>query len=115
MKRDMELIRDILFCLEDDKDLISISGIEESKIHYHLDLLRDANLVLDDSFYDTTISAVPLNRLRITWDGHEFLDSVRDPSIWKLIQENLLIPTGAWTLSLIVDYAKQKIREKIGI
>ncbi len=50
--------------------------------------------------------------LRITWDGHEYLDSVRDPDIWdktKLGAEKV----GGFSLDVMKALAKGLIKKKL--
>jgi len=41
---------------------------------------------------------------RISWAGHEFLDSVRDPEIWRETKEGAG-KVGSWSMKLLSDLA----------
>jgi len=91
MKRDMDLIRAILqfaeenckaFCRSNDHTeypALSVSKlpemfhlIEKSVLDEHVELAKDRKLISADYIYD-------LWRIRyLTWEGHDFLDSLRD-------------------------------------
>jgi hypothetical protein len=97
MKRDMELIRELLLAIEAKKDpfyqsteleINSERSLEE--VNYNLQLLTDANLVKADieSTFDSPIPDVFIRRM--TWEGHEFLDKARDESIWSTAKETIM-------------------------
>lgn len=92
MKRDMDLARSILLKIEEEyvstalEDL-SIEGYDMESVAYHCKLLNEAGFVssykgfyADDELW--MFSVGPL-----TWEGHEFLDRIRDDSIWSKTKE----------------------------
>ena len=87
MKRDLELVRRILLDIEDNRESsgghsswsgIIDEGYTADAIHYHVQLLHDAGLIHADEL-------VPGQWWpeRITWAGHEFLDSARNDKLWN--------------------------------
>jgi len=89
MKRDMDLIREILLFAEancDGKDdfvieVAHLSGkfpnITPEKLNEHVTLTIERELIeANGTFGDYGIS-------RLTWEGHEFLDNSREPAIWN--------------------------------
>ena len=48
----------------------------------------------------------------LTWDGHDFLDSIRDPVIWNKTKEGAK-KAGGFTVSLLADLAKGLIKTQI--
>ena len=137
MKRDMDLVRVILLDLEARSPDISLKndfGYEREKVaadlgvsvdvlNYHLTLLFEAQLIdgwalrgLDhpsgkalrlDSDY--VFHVVPRH---LTWVGHEFLESVRDPEIWKQTK-GAASSSGSYGLDTLKDLAKGFIKTKI--
>lgn len=125
MKRDMDLVRALLLKLEamssshstttfttDDED-IAVEGYDEEQIAYHLLLLQEAGFIEGKRFVSGEFSF-----RRLTWNGHEFLDSVRDPEVWKKTKAGAS-KVGGWTFGLIKDLAtaviKETIKEKTGL
>jgi len=53
---------------------------------------------------------VPIN---LTWDGHEFLDAARNPSLWERAKCTALKQTGGLSLevlkSVLIDLAKHAV------
>ena len=100
MKRDMELIRDILLKAEElaaEGGRIEIEERTHKEVNYHIFLMAQNGLILfwppTRSVRDEPGSAMSLNEvlstdtsLRIvglTWAGHEFLDTARDTGTWR--------------------------------
>ena len=77
---------------------------------YHLRLLKEVGFTefhKQGELIDGTIHFV-----RLTWAGHDYLDAIRDPEIWrKTIQETDAI--GSFTFDLVRDLAKGFIKKKI--
>ena len=91
MKRDMDLVRKILFAMEDGPalapDNLDLAGYDDETVSYHLAIMGEAGLllVLDDSSL-SEIGAIPV---RLTWAGHEFLESVREDSRWNDVKAQM--------------------------
>ena len=88
MKRDMDLVREIL--LEIEKSYVStaicnlhIDGYDMETMAYHCKILYEAGLVSEYKpiYADDGLCAFFVGSL--TWDGNDYLDKVRDNSIWK--------------------------------
>lgn len=117
----MSLIRELLlrleayeidlFCaaqLSGADEELEIEGFSPEQIDYHLDLIQEANFTIPKKS--------PLRGgyyfHRLTWEGHDFRDSIRDPEIWaetKRGAEN----AGGLTVDLLKDLAKGFIKTKI--
>lgn len=120
MKRDMSIIRELLLHLEKDENgllggrnktahdpLFKIEGQHPDTIHYHLLLLSDGGY-LNLQWQNST----DFRYFGITWKGHDFLDSIRDPEIWKKTV-GAAEHAGGWTIDLLGDIAKGLIKKKI--
>jgi len=88
MKRDWELIREILLAIEakpDDSWLGAeqIEGYSIEEISYHYKILHQAGLIEAD-FKGGLWWAKEL-----TWQGHELLDSLREKALWNKIKEEI--------------------------
>jgi hypothetical protein len=107
MKRDMDLVREILLAVEGNPSgympcELKIDGYSEETIAYHTCLLKEADLI------DGEESECPAGRQvipsRLTWAGHEFLDASKEPSRWKEAREAIGKIGGAsltvWTAVL---------------
>ncbi len=123
MKRNMDLIRILLLEIEKqdrgrgDKIEVKVEGQAPAVVKEHLHLLIEAGFVSGRS------DDVPVGfgRFvfvhRLTWDGHDFLDSVRDPEVWRKTKERASV-AGGWGIDLLTDIAKATAREalsKVGL
>ncbi|KGQ61018.1 DUF2513 domain-containing protein [Gallibacterium anatis] len=90
MKRDWELIRKILFKLEqkvDDTplDSESIKGFPPDVVAYHYQLLAQAELICIED--NSTMGDADFVAINLTWQGHEFLDKIRSDTAWNKIKQ----------------------------
>lgn len=118
MKRDMDLIRQILLKLEEHEhgyapDRLKVAGCSDEQLGYHIHLMGQAGLleVIDVTHNaSTSPQTIPT---RITWDGHEFLDAARSDTIWVRAKERLAGTLGSVSIdvlkSLLVVLAKDAL------
>jgi hypothetical protein len=84
MKRDMNLVRDLLFLAEadgDDTELCETYGREV--VAGHTAILVDAGLVDGAVARGSDGKPIASEIIRLTWAGHEFLDNARNDTIWR--------------------------------
>ncbi len=87
MKRDLNLVREILFAVERDEGLEALSAQRgQALVAGHVAILKDAGLV-EAKIFETDLLSVPraAHIIRLTWAGHEFLDNARDNKVWKKV------------------------------
>jgi hypothetical protein len=116
MKRDMESIRQILQSVEalewEDGEPYERYQAKTPDEAYQIALMKDAGLV--DADIDTT-NGIPSGAavVRLTWAGHEFLDSSRDSKIWKMATEQVIKQGTSWTFSLLLEWLKQQAHQRV--
>src|ERR1017187_6285328 len=103
MKRDMELIRWLLIEQESGESLPEVTRYPEDVQLYHFKLLADTNLIEASFIPEVGVPKQALIR-RITWAGHDFLDSSRDSKLWKMAKDHIIKPGASWTFSLLVEW-----------
>lgn len=101
MKRDMDLVREILLKVEDlpfDGGFhdIAVEGRTADEISYHVMLLDEAAFIEAEDL--TTNSGVCWQPKRLTYSGHEFLDAARNDTIWEKAKAAVMKSTGVVTL-----------------
>jgi hypothetical protein len=117
MKRDIDLIRQLLFELErhdadcpPDALAISDGRQNEERIRYHLKLLVDAGLAKETN---RTSGGQPC--LRLTCAGHELLDLCRSETRWREAKRVVWEQTGALSLNvlraLLTKWAVQSVSQ----
>ena len=126
MKRDLDLIREIMLVLEDkmeyDKNFQSAHLIEviqdktlsAEKLAYHVGLLVENDFIKAKEYKYQ--SGEPTDYLinTITSQGQDFIDTIRQDTTWNKIKEKTS-NIGGFTLSLLVDIGKEYLKKQIGI
>lgn len=129
MKRDMTLIRELLLKLEQIHDRpfatlsiphgseeLAIEGYSPDEISYNLELMVEGGLLLAQGSGFSADGALLFQRL--SWNGHEYLESVRDPEVWRLTKEGAAEAGGAgiaFMWDLAKAYSKHVAKERLGI
>lgn len=86
----MDLMRTILLEIEEDEGLggaidIKAPDYTPDQVTYHVGLLKQAGLIeaADAGSLDGGPAFIPQG---LTWNGHEFLDAVRNDTIWHQVK-----------------------------
>ena len=114
MKRDDEYIRELLFEAEESNEPYQMAVLymnmppEELKRHQHFELMVDAGL----------FQAVNSGVYRMTNQGHDYLNAIRNDTVWEKTKAGASQLGGA-TLGIMKDiaisYLKQELSEKLGL
>ncbi len=122
MKRDMDLIRNILLTIErcDDvppKMLRNDSFLDlcdnPQVISLHIELLIEAGYL--ESKSTLTIDGLKNFEIsRITFAGYEYLDTVRDPKVWRNVKDKISKLGGA-AFDIILELAKAEVTKELGL
>ena len=110
MKRDMDLARNILIELEEGEEAIGPFQLEQSdvsgeKLGYHVLLLAEAGLIEAED-HRALSRDWDWRPLRLTWEGHEFLEEIRDEGIWKRAVALVKNKTGGVAFELLKESVK---------
>ena len=121
MKRDLETVREILMRLEElnipvgsaaflsvFEEPLATAGSSPDSVAYHMRLLMAAGFIDQTK----TQGAQDFGLRGLTWQGHDFLDSIRDPEIWRQTKEGAT-KAGGFTIELLADLAKGLIKTQI--
>jgi len=111
VKRDIDLVRKILFKIEQHEHgmaprPLSIEGYTDEQVGYHVHLMGQAGLL---EVADVTNrgsrspEAVPVS---MTWAGHEFLDAARSDTVWSKAKERI----GKTVRSCSIEVMKEILR-----
>ena len=122
MKRDLDLIRKLLVFFEERPhggpiEIPPIDGYSEMEIQYHLLLLHEAGFLRCERIRSSTdpdrvIRVIPFY---LTWEGQEFLQSIKDDTVWRKAKEKVVKPLASWTIVILREWLKQEIKQRIGI
>lgn len=121
MRRDMDLIRELMlkieelptahhseFRLQPGTDPMAVSGFSENEIEYHLRLIVEAGLITSRGRFGNGDFRLD----RMTFAGHDFVDSVRSPEVWAKTKKGAEA-AGGFTVDLLKDLAKGFIKKQI--
>lgn len=119
MKRNLDLIRNILFAVENSNSIdacLTLNGL--SKLHldqelilYHVFLLDDAGFII--GIIDETAPYVSITRL--TNEGHDYLDTIRDDSVWKQTKSTLGKISDSASLEVVKTIASKLALTFLGL
>lgn len=123
MQRDMDYVRELLLKIEalNEPNLLELLDVENEehyqKLAFHIDML------VNQAYFVTGISANTMAgknwlNLRLTWQGSDYLDAIRDPEIWSKTKSGAAA-AGGFTIEILRDLAiglvKHKIKQHTGI
>ena len=89
MKRNWDTIRELLVKVEActlPSEIVTLSQFEQERhaeISYHMALLIEAGLVQGHMSQSIGPSVKHFMASRLSWQGHEFLDAIRNDTIWN--------------------------------
>jgi DNA-binding transcriptional ArsR family regulator len=118
MKFDKEIMREILLEIErsdqDPRLTVDLSSIKQSPIlvAYHIQLMYEAGII--EAVDQSSMSQYAWQAQRLTYQGHELLDAIRDPDIWNKTKAAAQKVGGAG-LNFIWELAKMELRSRLGL
>ena len=115
MQRDMELIRAILLDVEQRPpnrhpiDRLSIEGYDADAIIEHVEMLLDGKILegLLSADWDGRRRIGGFAISTITWQGREFVDALRNESVWAKTKKYLVEKGGDAPFSIVISVAAE--------
>ncbi len=118
MRRDLDLIREILLAVEGFEpqgmsetqglNPATFSGSEPQNLH-HIELLIKAGYIEKSGGQDLKTGTHYVDGM--TMEGHDFLDAVRETSVWEATKTKL-DTVGGWTLDIVLAVAKEELKRR---
>jgi hypothetical protein len=113
MKRDWDTVRELLTKIEECSQpgeitrLSSFPAERAAEISYHIELLLEAGLV--DGQMSKSIHRGPHDFIatRLTWSGHEFLESIRSETVWQKTKKVFATKGIEMTVDLVKSVATE--------
>lgn len=119
MKRDNDYLRELLFEIENAESYLIFVPLtygmsdEQQKEYYHVRLLCDVGCLVQDGDNKKT------SGYRLTSQGHDFIDAIRDEGIWKKTKKAVAETGGNTTLEMVkiiaIGFLKKKLSEHADI
>jgi hypothetical protein len=119
MKRDMDLVRDIMLKVESlpagPPVLYRMGEVEDLVLLNHLEMLIEAGLVRGKISRSQGSRGDVIGISTLTWEGHEWIDVVRDSQVWDETKTTLLESGGALSFELTKAVATRILRLRVGL
>jgi len=124
MKRDLDLVRQILLTVEEAKpgQQIDLEDFRKElperldEVSAHVELLDEAGYL--DAIISQELTPSGPRQFFITkieWAGYDYLDAVRDAGIWAKTKEKLKSVGGGTTLDIAKAVATKLITDSLGV
>lgn len=105
MKRDMDLVRQILLRVEEDTRgsimHLEVAGFTPEEIAYHVVLLIEHGYLIGGVQHTVGNRPPIYNVQRMSWDGHEFLDLARSQTVWRQAKATFVEKGAALSLEAL--------------
>jgi hypothetical protein len=118
MKRDMTLIREILLAVEAHAHdgwpfNLEIEGFEPQDVSYHVKIMKEADLL--DAVDASTQDGIDWQPRVLTWQGHDFLDAIRNETIWQKTKQLVAEKGGSVPFEVLKAVAVKMAASLFGV
>lgn len=119
MKRDLELLRKLLLSIEESDDIpvhpdqLAKLCHDQNLLNYHIHLLFEAGFI---EAIESNIMGNPIPQYLILYlsnSGCDYLDSVRDVTVWNKVKSCLSSVGGNVALNIVQELAEKFIVQSV--
>lgn len=121
MRRNMDLVREILIeTSKSDKEVRASDIAEKSskysleEIIYNIRIMGEGNLI-NVYIDEREVGVVDAYVMDLTWHGNEFLDSISSNEIWEKIKNNFSDKIINIPFDILTSLAKLYLKSKLGL
>ena len=123
MRRENELIRALMLQLEAADRVVngkqSVDGYTADQVSYHLAQIIDSGLAVGAVKYsvgneDPTIP-IAVMVTRLTPSGHDFIESIRNDTVWKKVKSKSAEVGGDISIGLLKELGTLFTRQLLGL
>jgi hypothetical protein len=116
VKRDLELIREILLAVENGASGdLEVPGYTRAQVGYHVYLLCDAGYLVGEDCTAFGDEATYWMASDLTWAGHDYLNAVRDDSVWAAVKTRAGKHLPSLTLDVVKALGVEVVKQLIGL
>ncbi|MGE7667388.1 DUF2513 domain-containing protein [Ureibacillus composti] len=127
MRRDMELVRNLLIEIADEVQQFNlnpghlnadeIAKENDKLIKYHLEIMEQAGLITYEmmNFMGGTVS---FSNVKLTWHGQDYLSSIENENVWnktKEVAKTKGFEIAKMSFDLLFDLALKQGKQLIGL
>ena len=115
MKRDFDLIRNILLQLEgkesrfEEVQIEPIGGHSAESVYHHYIILKQAGLIEGRIFAEIPFLA------NLTWEGHAFLENARNQTVWEKTREFVKNKGVSVSIEVFTELLKQTAKKQFNL
>lgn len=114
MKRDLNLVREILLWANEQKEFAFyanpvLKDYTDDQISYHVYLMEQAGLVIAHNHQTIHDSGPNKILFCVTWDGHDFADAAKNDALWKKAALTILKEGKGFTFDLVKEWLKANL------
>ena len=120
MKRNFDLIRKIMLDIENldpNYGYVEVKfGDEDARaVDVHAALLIEAGL-LNGKVIESEAGIIHKVFISgISWAGYEFIDYVKNDTVWNKAKETVLKPAVSASFQVLLEWAKQEAKNRLGL
>lgn len=115
MNRDMDLVRALMLRAEGVEPMgmahnVQVEPWSLQEVFEHAEMMTKAGLL------KASFSIGPETHLRgLTWEGHDFLDDIRDDGVWSKVKRSLASVGGTASLEVTRQIAVAAVKTQLGL
>jgi len=119
MKRDMDLVREILLKVEESTNdprgfiTLDLPGRSPQEVSYHVMLLSEAGWL--EASNHSSSAGYSWKPKRLTWQGHEFLDNARNDTVWNSTKAKVKETVGSASLEVFKGLLAQGVAAALAL
>ncbi|MEO6527773.1 MAG: DUF2513 domain-containing protein [Gemmatimonadaceae bacterium] len=117
MKRDIDLVRQIMMNIEDlpsgPSMQFRMGEVDDPVVRAHLEMMISAGLVNGKITEPYGARGAVIIISGLSWEGHEWIETVRDDGLWNEVKITVLNCGGALTFEIARDVANQILRKRL--
>ena len=118
MKRDMELVREILLAVQARTDLklqrLTLEGRDDLIVERHIEMLYEAGLLegLSRKNMQRATASADIIIKDMSWDGHDFLAALDNEDVWSKMRSTFsTADLASLPLSVLKDFGVGLLKE----
>lgn len=124
MKKNADLFRQLMLDMESSDRPIThdheVPGYTRDEVAYHLALIVKSGFVDGPKpvyYMDGTNSTIPgaVLALRLTPAGHDFIDNLRDETVWKKVKERVATAGGSVSIEILGQLGVSVTKQLLGL
>ena len=120
MKRDFDLVREILLYFEERDEIsvlteLEIEEYDKRLVAYNLRLMYEAGFLQAEPVRSSTSNRlIGVHPFELTWAGYEFLDAIRNDTVWSKAKAKFVSTLETVPFTILKELALSTIRGELG-